>query len=83
MPDSADIREFNFLCRKCASAMFVYFQGSSAITVNMHMDIRVKEVAAFKSKVIFIVPLLASLKGHCPLVAPQFEFSLLCYDWLS
>ena len=28
MPDSADIREINFLGRKCASAMFVYFQGS-------------------------------------------------------
>ena len=39
-----------------------------AIQVNMHMDIRVKEVARFKSKVIFIVSLLASLKGHCPLV---------------
>ena len=39
-----------------------------AIQVNMHMDIRVKEVARFKSKVIFIVTLLASLKGHCPLV---------------
>ena len=32
-----------------------------AIQVNMHMDIRVKEVAGFKSKVIFIIPLLASL----------------------
>ena len=32
-----------------------------AIQVNIHMDIRVKEVAGFKSKVILIVPLLASL----------------------
>ena len=39
-----------------------------ATTVNMHIDIGVKKVAAFKSKVTFIVPLLASLKGHCPLV---------------
>ena len=42
--------------------------SSLAITVNMHMDIRGKEVAGFKSKVIFIEPLLASLMGHCSLV---------------
>ena len=33
--------------------------SSLAITVNMHMDIRGKEVAGFKSKVIFIEPLLS------------------------
>ena len=32
-----------------------------AIQVNIHMDTRVKEVAGFKSKVILILPLLASL----------------------
>ena len=32
-----------------------------AIAVNMHMDIRVKEVARFKPKVIIVPPLLVSL----------------------
>ena len=39
-----------------------------AFRSNMHMDIKVIEVADFKSEAIFIALLLTSLWGHCPLV---------------
>ena len=45
MPDSADIREINFLGRKCASAMFVYFQGSPEMGA-LELEVLIEEVAS-------------------------------------